>query len=285
VLAHTGQALAPHDLWGAWNLDPVLLVGLAAAGWAYRRGVSRRRSSPALTWRDRCFVAGLIALAVALVSPLDAVAGVLASAHMVQHVLLVLVAAPLLALSRPTPTLLRGSPPLVRQIAGPGHRELLRRGRSVLRSLRHPATAWLLHVGALWFWHAAGPYDAAVDNHVLHVLEHATFLVTGVLFWRVVITTRDVDRTPYGLGILLVFAMGMQSTFLSALLTFAREPWYSAYAVTTDAWGLDPLADQQLAGVVMWIPAGLVYVGAGLGLLVLWMRAGERAALPAPGVT
>ena len=274
MLAHTGLPPAPHDLWRTWNLDPVLLLGLLLAVWMSRRGAIAGPGGPVDTWRSRCFTAAIGALAFALVSPLDALSGALASAHMVQHVLLLLVAAPLLALSAPMATLLRGSPAWVRRASG---RSLRRLGltRENLRALRNPATVWLVHVGTIWFWHAAVPYNAAVEHHLIHVVEHTSFLVTGVLFWRVVVGARDADRVSNGLGILLVFAMAMQSVFLSALLTFARAPWYPAYATTTSPWSLDPLADQQLAGVIMWIPAGLVYVGTALGLLVAWIRATE----------
>jgi len=131
-------------------------------------------------------------------------------------------------------------------------------------------------VGTLWFWHAAVPYDAALDNQLIHIVEHTSFLVTALLFWHVVIGARSPARVANGLGALLVFAMAMQSIFLSVLLTFARAPWYSSYATTTTPWGLAPLADQQLAGVIMWIPAGLVYLAAALTLMVAWIRATEH---------
>ena len=274
MLAHAAQPPAPHDIWGAWNLDPVLVVGLAFAALAYRRGATAR-SGQIGAWRARCFAGALAAVGVALVSPLDALSGALASAHMVQHVLLVLVAAPLLALSAPMDALLQGSPAVVRD-ARVRWRRRLRLTPGTLRPLRHPATVWLVHVGTLWFWHAAVPYDAAVEHHLLHVVEHATFLVTGLLFWRVVVGAGPTDRVSNGFGVLLLFTMAMQSVFLSALLTFARSPWYSAYASTTGAWDLDPLADQQLAGVIMWIPAGLVYVVAALALLAAWIRSTEE---------
>jgi putative membrane protein len=275
LVAHAGQPPAPHDLWAAWNLDPLLVVGCLLAVWAYRRGQGGGRRREADRWRGRCFAVALLALGVALISPLDALSSALASAHMVQHMLLVLVAAPLLALSAPSSTLLRGSPLGVRRASGRWRRRLgLTRGN--LRALRHPATVWLLHVGTLWFWHAAVPYDAALDNEFLHVLEHASFLGTALLFWRVVIGTRSPERVPNGLGALLVFTMAMQSVLLSVLLTFARAPWYSGYATTTTPWGLAPLADQQLAGVIMWIPAGLVYLTAALTLMVAWIHAAER---------
>jgi putative membrane protein len=195
---------------------------------------------------------------------------------MVQHMLLVLVAAPLLALSAPSSTLLRGSPLGVRQAVGRWRRRLGLR-RSSLRALGHPAVAWLLGVATLWCWHAAVLYDAALANPFLHAVEHASLLGTAWLFWRSVIGPRSPGRVPGGLGVLLVFGMAMQSVLLSLLLTFARAPWYAGYATTTAPWGLDPLADQQLAGVIMWIPAGLVYLGAALALLATWIRTADAA--------
>jgi putative membrane protein len=275
LLAHPGQPPVPHDLWSAWNLQPVLLAGLLLAGWAYRRGRTGGPRRPVDTLRARCFTLALVALGLALLSPLDALSSALASAHMVQHLLLLVVAAPLLALSAPSSAILRGSPLAVRRASGRWRRRLgLTHGN--LAVLRHPAAVWLLSVGVIWFWHAAAPYDAALDNRFLHLLEHASFLVTAVLFWHVVIGVRGAARVSGGLGVLLVFAMAMQSVFLSVLLTFAGTPWYSGYATTTAPWGLDPLADQQLAGAIMWIPAGGIYLAAALVLLVTWIRATER---------
>ena len=279
LYAHGEGPPAPHDLWGAWNLEPLLLVGLGLAGWAYHRG--RQAAGPQAVggWRGRCFAGAMVAIAVALISPLDAMSSALASAHMVQHVLLVLVAAPLLALSAPSVTLLRGGPRALRP-AGLRWRRRLRLTSANLRALRDPTTVWLLHVAVLWGWHAATLYDAAVSHEALHMTEHASFLFTGLLFWRVVVGPRPAAVSP-GLGVLMVFAMALQSVFLSALLTFAGTPWYASYAETTRAWGLGPLADQQLAGVIMWIPAGFIYLGAALAMMVSWLRAVERQEAPA----
>ena len=274
ILAHPGQPPAPHDLWGAWNLDPVLLGGLLLAAWAFWRGQTSGPRRPVDSWRARCFSGALVALGLALLSPLDALSGSLASAHMVQHLLLLLVAAPLLALSAPSSAILRGSPLALRRASGRWRRRLgLTHGN--LGVLRHPAAVWLLSVGVVWFWHAAAPYDATLDNQLLHVLEHGSFLVAAVLFWQVVVGVRGAAWVSGGLGVLLVFAMAMQSVFLSVLLTFARTPWYSGYAATTAPWGLDPLTDQRLAGVIMWIPAGVIYLVVALALLVTWIRATE----------
>ena len=279
VLGHAGQPPAPHDVWSAWNLDPILLLGIIVSVGLYMRGRTTGRRRAVDTWRARAFAGALVALAVALISPLEALSTALASAHMVQHVVLILVAAPLLALSAPGSALLRGAPVSVRRQTGRWRRGLgLTYGG--LRALRHPVVVWLLHVVTLWFWHAAVPYDAALDSEAVHITEHVTFIVTAVLFWRVVIGGRSGSRVPPGLGVLLVFAMAVQSVLLSVLLTFATTPWYSAYAETTAPWGLEPLADQQLAGVIMWVPAGFVYLAAGLGLLVSLLRLTERESVP-----
>ena len=275
--AHDGQPPEPHDLWSAWNLDPLLLVGLVLAVWAYQRGRRNHRPRVGDGWRAACYFGAITVLGVALVSPLDALSSALASAHMVQHVLLVLVAAPLLALSAPAPVLLRAGPPALRSSVA-GWRRRLRVTRRTLGFVRSPAAAWLLHVVVLWFWHAAGPYDAALRNEPLHIVEHTSFLVTGVLFWGVVIGSRAAGRVWNGLGVLLVFAMGMQSTFLSVLLVFAPTPWYSGYAETTRPWNLEPLADQQLAGAIMWVPAGAVYLAAGVALMMGWIKSSEQDA-------
>ncbi|HSK94991.1 MAG TPA: cytochrome c oxidase assembly protein, partial [Euzebyales bacterium] len=276
-LASVGRPPVPQDVWGAWNLDPLLITGVVLAAWAYRRGRIGGPRRAADVWRSRCFAGALVALAVALISPLDAMASALASAHMVQHVLLILVAAPLLALSAPSSALLRGTPPAVRR-ASTRWRRRFGLTHANLEPLRHPVTVWLLHAATLWLWHARVLYDAALTNPAVHIAEHATFVVTGLLFWRVVIGSRTTGRVSPGLAVLLIFTMALQSVFLSVLLVFARTPWYAGYATTTRAWGLDQLADQQLAGVIMWVPAGMIYVAAGLTVMITWLRAVERQA-------
>lgn len=282
LLGHVGQPPAPHDLWSAWNLDPLVLVPLVLAGWAFARGaVARGRRLE--RWRVWATAGALAAVVVAVVSPLEALSSALASAHMVQHVLLVLVAAPLVALAGPGSTVVRGAPLVVRRPVGRWRRRLaLGRVGRVLAG--RPVALWLAHVGVLWAWHARVPYEAALRSEVLHGVEHLTFVATGVLFWQVVVGRPAWRRVPAGPGVLLVFAMALQSVFLSALLTFSPDPWYGAYADTTGAWGLSPLADQQLAGLIMWVPAGVVYLAAGLGLLVAWIRSSELGPTPLAAV-
>jgi putative membrane protein len=272
ILAHPGRPPVPHDLWSAWNADPLVVVGLVVAAWVFWSGRRRARTTRG-TPRAVYFSLALLVLAVALLSPLDALSRALASAHMAQHLLFTLVAAPLLALSAPASTLVRGAPAVVRRTAGRWrHRLHLTPRKTAL--LRHPAVAWLLYVGTLWFWHGAVPYDAALASEPLHVLSHATYLASGVLFWRVIVDSARSRGISPGLGVLLAFGAAMQSVFLSALLTFAATAWYSGYTHTTAPWGLEPLADQQLAGAVMWIPGGLIYLGTALALLAAWLREG-----------
>ena len=271
VFAQAGQPLMPSDVWTTWNLDVSLFVGLVGVAWAYRRG---RTSAQRNRLRDRAFAGGLVVLFVALISPLEAMSSALASAHMVQHVLLILVAAPLLAFSAPSSTLLRAMP---RRLASTGGRwrRRVRVAPTVRRVLRTPVVVWLLYVGAIWSWHSAALYDAAAGNEFLHSLEHLSFLGTAWLFWSVVIGTRRKSSRAHGQGVLLVFAVTIPSIYLSLLMTFANAPWYDSYLATAPRWGLDPLADQQLAGAIMWIPSNLVYVLVALALFVSWIRSTE----------
>lgn len=277
VLAHGGRPPDPHDAWTAWNLDPILLLGAILVVALYRRGRAGRPARRA-GGRAMAFGGALVALGIALVSPLEEMSGALASAHMVQHVLVVLVAAPLLALAAPGSTLLRGLPHGVVRLGARGFQRL-GGGPWLGRLLRQPAVVWVLHVATLWFWHAAGPYDAALASEAVHVLEHTTFLVTGMLLWRVLVGPRRAIGSQ-GVGVLAVFGLAVQSVLLSALLTFAEAPWYAGYATTTAGWGLTPLDDQHLAGVIMWVPAGAIHVGVALALLVSWINSSDPDPTP-----
>lgn len=281
VLAHAGQGLEPHDVWTAWTFDPLVVAALAGTALAYRRGW---REGPDRPTHRVAFWGGIVAIAVALISPIDAMSGVLVSAHMAQHVLLILVAAPLLAVSAPGGALLRGTPQLVRVITRTTRRAVGLDAERLAR-LRSPIARWLLYVVTLWLWHASIVYGLAVQHEPIHVLEHATFLASAFLVWSAILGPLRV-RVTRGLGLLGVFTLGLQGIFLSVLLTFAREPYYAEHIVAPAAWGLGPLADQQLAGVLMWIPAGFIHTGIALFLLVSWLRefdaADDVVAVPQP---
>lgn len=269
LLAHQEQALTPHELWAAWNTDPLLLLAIGTAvalslrGW--HRGGAWGRG-----WRHPLGAAGLAALALALLSPLDALGSTLASAHMLQHIMLILVAAPLLVAGKVLATMTQGLPSSARR--GAHQVAWSSKAQAAVPTLRQPGTAWALHVGALWLWHSAALYEAALGSHWLHGLEHVSFFATALLVWSVVLRPAPGPRAFPGVALLLLFAMALQGVLLSALLTFSPTPWYKSYGEGARAWGLDPLVDQQLAGVLMWVPGGLVYVGIALLLVTAAIR-------------
>lgn len=281
TVIHLHTPVAPHDVWSSWNLDPFVVAGLVVAAWAYVRGY-RAISSRGRDGRMTAFGVGLAAVLVALASPLDAMAASLASAHMAQHMVLIVVAGPLLAWSRPLSTMLRGTPLGVRKATGGWRR---RRGLTPHRLARvpYPGLVWLTHAGLVWVWHSSVLYGAALGNQALHALEHASFLVPAVLFWSVVFEGFWAPDRSKGFGILLLFTMAMQGVVLAALMTFAVSPWYAEYARSAPWWGLEPLGDQQLAGLIMWIPSGLIYTGAALVLLASWIGDTESPATGAAG--
>lgn len=271
--------LAAHGLWRVWSLEPGVLFGLAAAGGLYAAGLSRLWRSVGVgrgvaRWQSACYAAGLAALALALLSPLDAFGEALFWVHMVQHLVLILVAAPLVVLGAP---LL----PLLRVLDAPARRRLGARWNrawtipALASALSVPLVAWGLHVGALWAWHLPAAYQAALRDERIHALEHLSFFGTALLFWWAVLQPAGRRRMSYGMSVLYVVTAGMQGGLLGALLTFAGMPLYPAQSAGAAAWGLTPLEDQQLAGLIMWLPAGLVYVSAAAALFVAWLWAEE----------
>ncbi|HEX6042812.1 cytochrome c oxidase assembly protein, partial [Longimicrobium sp.] len=272
--AHAGRPVAPHDAWTAWSTDPGVWILLLASGWLYARGVERmwRRSGTGRgirRWQAGCFAAGWTALFVAMATPLHAMGEALFSAHMVQHELLMALAAPLLVLGRPVVPLLWALPLSWRRRMGRWAKAApVRSGWGLLTA---PLAAWLLNALALWAWHLPGLYQAALRSEGLHALQHASFLGTGLLFWWTVVHGRE-GRMGYGASVFYLFATAMHSGGLGALLTFGARPWYPAYAGAAATWGLTPLEDQQLAGLIMWLPGGLSYLVAALVLIAAWMR-------------
>ncbi len=218
-----------------------------------------------------CIFAGLVALLAVLAPPLQHLAGERLWAHMVQHVVLVTVAAPLLVLGNPVAALFSALPEQSRRRFS-SRRGILSRGLASHYSL-WAAVALGAHTAALWAWHAPGPYEAALRSEPLHVLEHASLFATGLVFWWVVVGSRR--RTLYGPGVLVSFAAALQSSALGALMTLAAKPWYPSYARgaigVASGSGLTALEDQQVAGVVMWGPCGLVYALAAVLLFSAWI--------------
>jgi putative membrane protein len=282
MLAH--QAVAPSDLAGAWTFEPALVVALAVTALVHRRGrtrLGRRIARPREKRRTAAFYGGLLVLAAALMSPLDALASTLFSGHMTQHLLLMLVAAPLLVYARPSAALVAGLPAGVRDVIrrsglrGPNAQHGLH-GRA--SALSNPVVVWIVGTVALWAWHMPALYEAALAHEPLHVLEHASFFGASVLFWSVVFASGTRRGLPRPLAIVLVFASGVQGSALGAVLLFASTPLYEVHEAGARLWDVSPLADQQLAGALMWSPPALMYIVVMGWLLVRWFAEMDDAA-------
>jgi putative membrane protein len=278
ALAHEGKPHGFDDLWKTWAWEPVVVTSLTLSGLLYFAGVRRLwRASAAgqgvRRWEAAAFAGGWFALVVGLVSPLHPMGRVLFSAHMTQHEVLMLVAAPLLVLGRPLIPFIWALPAGWRRKAGALGKAVW--FQSAWRAIANPLSAWAIHAVALWIWHAPSLFQATIDNEFIHTLQHLSFLVSALLFWWAVVHSGR-GLMSYGAAVLYMFTTSVHSGLLGALITFASAVWYPAYAETTPSWGLTPLEDQQLGGLIMWVPAGLVYIVAGLALFAGWMREAER---------
>jgi putative membrane protein len=270
------SVVGPQSLWQTWNLAPPVLLAIILTASSYGRGVlvlRRNGHNPGLG-RIVCLYAGLLAVMGSLVSPLDALSSSLFSAHMVQHLMLILVGAPLLVFGAPVVPMMLSLPRSVRSVMRSIER--VRVVEAASRAVTKPLVVLALHSIALWAWHLPTPYQAALGDDGLHGVEHITFVATAMLFWALVIGRRRRRRVGYGPAILLTFVTALQSAALGVVLTFASTVLYPVHAGRAEAWGLSALEDQQLAGAIMWIPAGIVYLGVMCALFVGWMRSMER---------
>ncbi len=263
-----------------WNLDLSVLIALGATACAYAWGVRN-------VWRHAgaghgitvrrvlCFLGAMLALVAALVSPLDGLSDDLFAAHMSQHLLLILVAAPLLVLSDFPLALVWALPRRLAQTLA----QRVKQSRTLTggwRVLSHPVAAWLLFAAALWGWHASVLYEAALANPALHAFEHLVLVAAAMLFWWVLFKPNAPAHIHYAMAIAYLFLTALQSGVLGALMTFTSRPWYAYYATRTAAYGLTWMEDQQLAGIIMWVPGGIVFSLLTIGYFAAWFRALER---------
>jgi len=258
----------------AWRLDPIPIAGVvlaaAAYGWAVRRAGRRHPAHRPSRRRTLAFMAGLVTILVALVSPIEAYEGQLFSVHMVQHMLLELIAAPLLLLGAPITLSLRAA-------STSGRRWLLGILQSrVVHVLSFPLIAWLLFAGVNWGWHFSALYNVALENPPLHYVQHATFLAAALLFWWPIV---GLDPSPwrmaYPLRLFYLFLAMPQNSFLGVSLMSAGQALYPHY-LAARSWGPSPLDDQNLGGTVMWVVGDMVFLVA-MGLVVVaWARLEDR---------
>ncbi len=261
ALGHSTQDWT-FDLWITGPLfgSGLLYLGGIATLWS-RAGLGR----DALMRQAALFITGWLALAAALVSPLHHFGGQLFALHMIEHEVVMAAAAPLLVLGRPAAAFPWAMPRSLRHAVG---RVMQASAVSMLwAALTRPLSATLLHGIAIWAWHVPVLFDAAVVNVPLHRLQHVSFLLTAILFWWAVLR-----RCNRGAATAHLFITMIHTGLLGALMTLAPHVLYRIQTAHSPDWGLTPLEDQQLAGLVMWIPAGTIYAGAALACAALWIR-------------
>jgi putative membrane protein len=288
--AHVLDAQASAAPVLVWSFDPWVITALVAslvlyvAGFLRLRGRSGRASRAQRVRQLLAFLGGWLALVIALVSPLDTLGAALFSAHMVQHEMLMIVAAPLLVLGRPFGAWIWAFPATWRR--GIGHGVHLRWVRMIWRCATAPVSAWLSHALALWAWHAPRFFEAALHHPSIHTLQHTSFLASALLFWWSILGPHN--RSASGaVAMLSLFTTMAHTGALGALLTLAPGVWYPSYFQTSTSLGFDPLEDQWLGGLIMWVPGGLAYLIAALAMAARWLighatpeSGATRSALP-----
>jgi putative membrane protein len=281
AFAHANpEIVTPDELWHVWSFEPgvVLLLGVSAL-W-YVIGLRQSRGASTTPSRHAAFWAGLFVLAVSQVSPLHELGGTLFTAHMLQHELLILIAAPLLVFSRPIAVFLWALPMNWRiRLGATAHKRAFAIPWKVLSA---PFAAWTIHAIALWGWHDPWLYQATLRSEWIHSLQHMSFLGSALLFWWALM--REEGACNYGASFAYIFTTALHNGALGALLTLASRLLYPIYDGRTIAWGLTAIEDQQLGGLIMWVPSSLVYLGIGLWLFGRWLRESERRVMLAKPV-
>jgi putative membrane protein len=279
ALAHIGHV---HwwEVGTTWTWDPWVVLPLVLSAVLYTVGVARlwRRAGVGRgvrSWQVVCFALGWLLLAAALVAPLHWLGERLFSAHMIEHEILMALAAPLLVVARPIGAILWAMPANWRRASG--SLAQVQAIAALWQRLTDPLIATIVHAVALWAWHIPALYQAALTSGRLHWLQHLSFFVTALFFWWSLLRGRARER-GYGAAVLYLFATSLHSGFLGILLALARQPLYPLQTRTAAEWGMTPLEDQQLAGLIMWVPAGLIYAAAALALAGVWIARSGAAA-------
>jgi putative membrane protein len=267
VYAHDGVVLGGPFAY--WVFDPLIIAGLLVTSFLYIRGVGVLSSRPGGVTKTRqiqnwLFAAAIFVLVVALISPVDGLADELFWVHMLQHHLLMVVAAPLMVLSYPLPPMLLALPRGMQRFLG-GEWANLPALQGIWRAISSPVVVWVVHALILAIWHIPSLYQASVDNRWFHALQHISFIVVALLFWWVVLHS-FATYEKRGMAVLYLFTTMMVTGLLGALITFSPNVIYPIYEERAVQWGLTAMQDQQIAGIIMWVFGGLAYmVGA------LWM--------------
>lgn len=271
--------------WHDWNGDPVIWLSLAVMGWLYLRGLQamakRGGRQPIISPRRiSAFFLGWGTLGFALLTPLDPLSDQLAWAHMVQHMILMTVSAPLIVMGAPLWVSLWGLSMPARRAYGRIRRVAIR-GLG-MKLLWNPLLVWGLFAATMWLWHLPSWYEAALRSASIHDLQHVTFFLVSCFFWRLLLDPFSQFRLGSAVGVLYLFTTTIHATVLGVFMTLAPRPWYPAYVGRTDLWGLTALEDQQLAGLIMWMPGCLAYTVVAIGILVSAIEAQGKVSGVAP---
>ncbi|MCL4805689.1 MAG: cytochrome c oxidase assembly protein [Anaerolineae bacterium] len=298
-------ALSSWD-WRPEVIFSVLFLGtLFVLGWRRLRSISSSAKgwrSLGAGWRPVSYIAGLFVISFALMSPLDVLVQQLFFMHMIQHLLLIMVAPILLLLPNPMPFLLWGLPPRWRLSVGGAINSLLNKRSvvgGVLRKMTGPATVWFIMILFIVGWHDPNMYNAALRREFVHDLEHITMFAAGMLFWWTV--TGAGPRLHKNLSrpakVIFVLAAIPPNMALGATLAFAKQPIYTFYSDMPRLWGMSVLDDQRLSGIIMWIPGSMMYFMTALALMFMILSGEGRKplqedvpwlsdeALAAPGIS
>jgi cytochrome c oxidase assembly factor CtaG len=275
LLAVAAPAFAHGGHEGAigWTLDPLLTVPLGLALLIYLVGwfrLSKRASKPPTG--IALYLAGWIVLTLSLTSPLHEAGERSFTMHMIEHELIMLLATLLLASSTAGGVLAWGLPRPLRLSLGGSWKSPLQR---LWKVLTEPVTATAIQAAVMWGWHAPFLFDRALDSFGWHVAQHACFFLSSLIFWWAMLHPRE-RGSGYGVSAACLFATSLIGGALGALMSFSSSPWYADYAAMgMTGVGLDPVDDQRLAGLIMWIPGGLVHGAAALALAYKWFKASE----------
>lgn len=269
-LAHAGQ----------WSRELPAPLGLALLAGVYGLGLARlwRRAGVGRgvrRWQVGCFVAALASLVLSLLSPIATLSEQLLWVHMIQHMLLMLVAAPLLMAASPGWVATWALP---RRLRVGLARAWARLGRATQGLARHPVLAWLSFALVLWIWHLPVLYEAAVQHPRIHDLQHLAFFAAACLYWRVMFDPLGRARLGPVSVVAYIFTTSLHGMLLGVLVALSPRVWYPIYQQTAPNWGMTAIEDQQVAGFIMWMPVCAVYAGIAVAILAVWLHRAERDA-------
>lgn len=273
---------------GSWDLRIELIIVLALAGTIYTRGWLRMRQRTAARqgdnpwragarWRPLLYVGGLLVLGLALMSPIDVMGSQLFYVHMIQHVLVVSIVPPMLWLANPLPFVLWGLPDWFRLQFG---RLLGRKGglRHGLKQFAGPGVVWISYVIFYLGWHDPMLYNAALEREWVHDLEHFSFFGAAMLYWWHVLGAGPVVHKPFStVGRFIFLLLAVPPNMIAGIvIAFSESPIYSHYEAMPRIWGMSVMADQRLAGVIMWVPGSMMYMIFALILAARWLKKEEE---------